>query len=783
MGSQKSLKNLPLLIGIFITLSLFLPIIQVHANQPPVASIVSVSPNPVDVGVTVTFVFSGSDSDGTAVHYEWDFGDDTSWSSWLDGNDIQEMITHSYSAGGEYTARLRVLDDGEAWSSWTSIVVQVGNQPPVASIVSVSPNPAMVGAAVTFTGNGSDADGVVVAYQWTSSIDDWLGDSSSFTTSSLSAGIHTISFWVQDDDGVWSDVASDVLEVLVGNQPPVASIVSVSPNPVDVGVTVTFVFSGSDSDGTAVHYEWDFGDDTAASGALPGNDESIEVEHVYSAGGGYTARLRVLDDGEAWSSWQLMEMAITGGVADEEPPSIGVPSYLPETPTGGDEVGLHVSIGDEVSGVEGATLWYRVSGGSWNDVTMQFGEDTWMATVPAQEEGRLVEFYVEAYDNAGNYAETQIFDYTVTSASEDSPPSWVIVPLLGGGVAASGAVAYTLSRGRPPSSYELENELGRKETEELEKESKAEEEERKKSRKGKPHLVWSVAVPRRIIGSKPMQAAVNIQNRGPAPARDVLITLTSPVNVLLARKVEQIPTLKPNEKRRLRFPFKIREKAKKGIYDLRVTVKSKETPPQLKRRFLHATKIGLLSRTPRYAEPLKRWLRGQGYTWDDLPGASNYLKLLRYDLILVAPEAEMPPKAVRNLSNFVEDGQSLLVVDKIATPAKDTLAKTLGYAALDYHSFKSKDGMVIVIDNQHAITRGVGERILLGSSWGNACLSKPSTGQILAVIREEQQAIPALIVNKYGRGKTVHLNFHAEIAMRQLNTILRKTIDWLLSTR
>jgi PKD repeat protein len=782
MSSQTSVKNLILLIGIFLTLSLFLPITHVHANQPPVATIVSVSPNPADVGVSVTFVFSGSDSDGTAVHYEWDFGDDTTWSSWLDGNDIQEMITHNYSTRGSYAARLRVLDDGEAWSSWTSIVVQVGNQPPVATILSISPNPAVVGAAVTFTGDGSDADGVVVAYQWTSSIDDWLGDSPSFTMSSLSAGIHTISFWVQDNDGVWSDVASDILEVLVGNQPPVATILSISPNPADVGVSVTFVFSGSDSDGTAVHYEWDFGDDTAASGALPGDDESLEVEHVYSAGGGYAARLRVRDDEEAWSSWTLREMEITESV-DDEPPSIGIPSYLPEIPSGGAEVDLQVFIGDEVSGVEGATLWYRVSGGAWNEVPMQFGEDTWMATVPAQEEGQLVEFYIDAYDNAGNYAETQIFDYTVTLTSEDSSPSWVIVPVLGGGVAASGAVAYALSRSRPPSSHEIENEVDRKETEEMEKESKEEEDERQKSRKGKPHLVWSVAVPRRIIGSKPMQAVVNIQNRGPAPARDVLITLASPMNVLLARKVEQIPTLKPNEKRRLRFPFKISENAKKGVYDLRFTVKSKETPTQLKRRFLHATKIGLLSRTPRYAEPLKSWLRGQGYTWDDLPGASDYLKLLRYDLILVAPEAEMPPKDVRNLANFVEDGQSLLVVDKIATPAKDTLAKTLGYDTLDYHSFKSRDGTLLVIDNQHAVTRGVGERILLGPSWGNACLSKPSTGQTLAVIQEEQQAIPIIIVNKYGRGKTVHLNFHAEAVVRQLNTILRNSVDWLLSTR
>jgi len=78
------------------------------------------------------------------------------------------------------------------------------NQPPTAYIDSIVPSEATQGEEITFTGHGTDADGNVVAWRWTSSIDGEIGTSASFTISTLSPGNHTISFKVQDNSGAWS---------------------------------------------------------------------------------------------------------------------------------------------------------------------------------------------------------------------------------------------------------------------------------------------------------------------------------------------------------------------------------------------------------------------------------------------------------------------------------------------------------------------------------------------------------------------------------------------------
>ena len=78
------------------------------------------------------------------------------------------------------------------------------NQSPTAYIDSIVPGEATHGEAVAFTGHGTDSDGTVVAYRWTSSIDGEIGTSASFTTSALSVGSHTVSFRAQDNNGAWS---------------------------------------------------------------------------------------------------------------------------------------------------------------------------------------------------------------------------------------------------------------------------------------------------------------------------------------------------------------------------------------------------------------------------------------------------------------------------------------------------------------------------------------------------------------------------------------------------
>jgi len=66
---------------------------------------------------------------------------------------------------------------------------------------------------VSFKGHGIDSDGTVTCYSWRSSLDGQLGTSSSFTTSGLSVGKHTIYFKVEDNEGLWSDEVTSTLTV------------------------------------------------------------------------------------------------------------------------------------------------------------------------------------------------------------------------------------------------------------------------------------------------------------------------------------------------------------------------------------------------------------------------------------------------------------------------------------------------------------------------------------------------------------------------------------------
>ncbi|MDD4712945.1 MAG: right-handed parallel beta-helix repeat-containing protein [Bacteroidales bacterium] len=97
-----------------------------------------------------------------------------------------------------------------------------GNQAPIAVIDNITPNPVVQNNTVSFTGTGTDADGTIAAYEWSSSINGIFSTSEDPSYSALSVGTHTISFRVQDNVGDWSTATTETL-VINGNQ---ASIIA-----------------------------------------------------------------------------------------------------------------------------------------------------------------------------------------------------------------------------------------------------------------------------------------------------------------------------------------------------------------------------------------------------------------------------------------------------------------------------------------------------------------------------------------------------------------------------
>ena len=107
----------------------------------------------------------------------------------------------------------RVKDEDNAWSDPAVSWVNVLSTSPVATIISITPNPVNYESTATFVGSAVDPDGNVTVYLWRSSIDGTLSTSLNFTKDDLSLGNHTIYFKVKDDDGQWSTEVSSWIRV------------------------------------------------------------------------------------------------------------------------------------------------------------------------------------------------------------------------------------------------------------------------------------------------------------------------------------------------------------------------------------------------------------------------------------------------------------------------------------------------------------------------------------------------------------------------------------------
>jgi len=103
----------------------------------------------------------------------------------------------------------------------------------------------------------------------------------------------------------------------------------------------------------------------------------------------------------------------TSLIFDNTAPVFGELSVEPEEPAWGEEVIITINISDALSGVDKASLLYRVGGAEWRSADMKPQDGLWRGVIPGQAFGSHVEFKVRAYDAVGNTAETPVYSYTV----------------------------------------------------------------------------------------------------------------------------------------------------------------------------------------------------------------------------------------------------------------------------------------------------------------------------------------------------------------------------------
>ncbi|MBD3176643.1 MAG: PKD domain-containing protein, partial [Armatimonadia bacterium] len=188
-------------------------------NQSPTCSL-DASTLSGTIPLDVVFDGSGSDPDGSIATWELDFGDEsTIWQS----SSAPSGVTHTYSTGGNYTARLTVIDDsgGSANSQVEISANDPAYQNPTATL-GATPTTGTAALTVTFNGSGVDNNGgSITEYRLDFQGDgtaDWSGTSAptDLTYTYAAAGTYLPKLTVVDSQGL-SD--SDTVEIVVDPAP------------------------------------------------------------------------------------------------------------------------------------------------------------------------------------------------------------------------------------------------------------------------------------------------------------------------------------------------------------------------------------------------------------------------------------------------------------------------------------------------------------------------------------------------------------------------------------
>lgn len=141
-------------------------------------------------------------------------------------------------------------------------------------------------------------------------------------------------------------------------------------------------------------------------------------------------------------------------VPDNTVPSIGTPDWTPRNPQPGEYVTVSVSVTDATSGADIVRLWYSIDHSLYPyPQPMTFKDGIWSGTIPGQQNGAEVEFFIEAYDKAGNRAQTPSrSDYSVGYSPFPILLAVASAGVLIGVIAAVSAFIFYRKRQKSPKS-------------------------------------------------------------------------------------------------------------------------------------------------------------------------------------------------------------------------------------------------------------------------------------------------------------------------------------------
>ena len=168
--------------------------------------------------------------------------------------------------------------------------------------------------------------------------------------------------------------------------------------------------------------------------------------------GDYRADVR-FGDREVKLAIRLEEASVVEeAVFDLHPPVIERVEFKPEVRVG-EGIAVVAYIRDAFGRVVEARVRYRVEGeGGWHIAVMEFKGDRWECVLPGQGEACVVKFYVEAVDDAGNRAVSQIFTVSVARKPLLAGREYVAIAIIViASVLVAAALAAQAKKGVKPS--------------------------------------------------------------------------------------------------------------------------------------------------------------------------------------------------------------------------------------------------------------------------------------------------------------------------------------------
>ncbi|MDC0526618.1 right-handed parallel beta-helix repeat-containing protein, partial [Euryarchaeota archaeon] len=372
----------------------------------------------------VEFISESYDIDGSVSEHRW--------SSSLDGP-LGDGSTLYYPvknlSEGSHTIYLSILDDNGTISDVSSSVLVV-MQRPDSQILSlkINDNPAAWGWQVQLNNGdlvelsgGTTSEQFISSYIWTSSIDGILYENgqdgiSSFSTTLLSNGTHTISFSLRGGNGLWSTEKTFDLEV--NGRPEISENAYISEDEIsrfrsamfkvkiidditsgdDLNYTVSYRVKGTDEWFEEYIHEVIFNEETEELEFIFTPDENAPV-------GNYEFSIDVLDELGGLSD----PYVLSGSVSVENNDPVIEGSNLdveegdePRTVTEGEVFNLVIDSSDE-DGIVSTVIWYADTDGDGEPEEIGSGANYTFENNNLPVGDNLIT--VRVLDNEGSYVE------------------------------------------------------------------------------------------------------------------------------------------------------------------------------------------------------------------------------------------------------------------------------------------------------------------------------------------------------------------------------------------